>query len=219
MGNYMTTELTASALSIDALKDGKDKELIGTVSTTTGQERVSTTRADFANGVWSGNEAMVKLLNGKLGRSDLLFVVFGSNDLWDILAHTFSLDYEVVLYKFSDWDTFKEPDTKKQIIYTGWVENPIRKFIEEGRISPSSIIMKLGKDTDFEFYEKTQDQTINVFMNSEGDQGLKFKGCDKWHLVFHSPFEVVDTNIIFHEGKDDCVCGYPGPTFTFEAAK
>ena len=194
-------------------------EKMGAISSTGCQKRWEMDRKDVEARVWQCQEPMCRILLDKLKVKDILVITFVVNDMFNIIAQAFEPTFEVMTVMYADWDTFKEPETKKQICYMGWWDSqPFRKMIDDGRMGKKSIIISGAKDKDFKFFYENR-YTIDTFMNCEGDLGFKFPKCDKFHTIIHTPMDVVDENVTFDKKVDNCACGYKGATFSFEAKK
>lgn len=187
--------------------------LMGAISSTSCTQKWEMEKADVEGRVWQCQPTMCRILCDKLGIKDALVVSFTVNDMSDIIAHAFEPDFKVLTVPYDKIGDFKEPETEQPILYIGWYNStPIRKFIEEGKIRKDAVILMMGKDKDFEFFCKER-KTVDVWMNCEGDLGLLFVGCDRYHTVIHTPMDVPDMNIEFNKQVDNCVCGYKGATF------
>jgi len=164
--------------------------------------------------IWDLSSNLYKIFNAKLG-PDCTVIAGASSFMFEIIAKAM-MPYEVILIPYKEWVDFKGIETKNIKIYTGWYDqNPIMDWAKKGIITKEDYIMIMGKDKNFLELQKDY-HTIDVWMNTEGDLGLMFEECDRYHTIARTLMGVVDDTIEFTTVTDGCKCGFKGDAFTWK---
>jgi len=164
--------------------------------------------------IWDLSTNLYKIFNAKLG-PNCSIIVPSSSYLFNIMAKAM-MPYDVQFIASKDWESFKGIETNKIKIYTAWYDShPFVDWIKKEIITKDDYLLMMGTDKNFKLYQE-HCHVIDVWMNTEGDLGLKFDGCDKYHTIIHTLMGVVDDTIEFTKTKDNCHCGFDGDVFTWK---
>jgi hypothetical protein len=163
--------------------------------------------------IWNLTENLKTIFNAKLG-AECTVISGSASFMYNIISK--AMPYEVILVPYKEWADFKGIETKNIKIYTGWYDqNPIMDWAKKGIITKEDYIMIMGKDKNFTEMQKGY-HTIDVWMNTEGDLGLKFEKCDHYHTITRTLMGIADDTIEFTTVKDGCSCGFKGDAFTWK---